>query len=287
MPANDPTSQKNSGRKPAAAKTPTAPLSAQRERFDLIRRYLADKKLLFAAPNDIGRLSERSMHKAMKLYLEPDEAFHEVRCGRSVADIRRGDTIWEIQTGALAPLVKKLTAFIATPDVARVNLVCPLVAIKHSVWIDPGTGEMSRPTRSRKTARPAEILDRLYYILPFIGDDKFRLHVYMLEAEECKQLNGYGRDRKHRAQRTDIVPLGVVEHLELAQRDDYRVFIPEKLRGGEFTMGEWSAALRQQFGVLARGRRLWSGLDFMRRLGLVCQCGKRGHEMLWRVIEAT
>ena len=48
--------------------------------------------------SSIGRLGEKMLHRTLKYYLEPDRSYHEVDLLGSVADIKRGDRIIEIQT---------------------------------------------------------------------------------------------------------------------------------------------------------------------------------------------
>ena len=76
----------------------------------------------------IGTLGEKQMHAAIKRFICPDEACHEVKIDgsalcissvgdgednkkkkrRFVADVLMGDTIFEIQTGAFSPLREKI-----------------------------------------------------------------------------------------------------------------------------------------------------------------------------------
>ena len=59
----------------------------------------------------IGTLSEKSLHRMIKLFIEEDESFHEVEFLGSVADIKRENQIYEIQTHSAERLVPKLKKF--------------------------------------------------------------------------------------------------------------------------------------------------------------------------------
>ena len=47
----------------------------------------------------IGSLNEHTLHLALKKYIEPDPAFHEVEYGPFVADVKRGSCICEMRNG--------------------------------------------------------------------------------------------------------------------------------------------------------------------------------------------
>ena len=50
----------------------------------------------------VGTLGERTLHAALKYYLQPDPAFHEIKVGRWVADIQDSWGITEIQAGGVS-----------------------------------------------------------------------------------------------------------------------------------------------------------------------------------------
>ena len=116
----------------------------------------------------IGTLRERSLHAALKYWLEPDERFHEVKLEQGcVADICHGHRVVEIQTGNLYALRDKLTALLpAWP----VTVVHPLPRRKRLIWVDPESGEATPPRLTPKTGRFTDALDQLYGLLPLIGD---------------------------------------------------------------------------------------------------------------------
>lgn len=60
----------------------------------------------------IGTLNEKQLHCAIKFFIEPDSACHEVRIGRNVADVRNEHGILEVQTRAFNAMRKNLQIFL-------------------------------------------------------------------------------------------------------------------------------------------------------------------------------
>ena len=54
----------------------------------------------------IGTLSEKLIHKTLKLFIEPRSELHEVPYMDSVVDVLNEQGVYEIQTGGFAPLVR-------------------------------------------------------------------------------------------------------------------------------------------------------------------------------------
>lgn len=96
----------------------------------------------------IGTLGERSLHAVMKYWLDPDDSHHEIRLERCVADIFDGQQVTEIQTRGFSALRPKLERLLETYPVTVVH---PLTWHKTLVWVDPASGETSKPRRSPKT----------------------------------------------------------------------------------------------------------------------------------------
>lgn len=95
--------------------------------------------------HNIGTQSEGSLHAALKLHVaEPDDRF-EVPIEGFVADIVRGDTLIEIQTGPLAPMGRKLDRLLVSHHVHVVHPV-PVVSWLHkpgrSVRRSPQSGSV-------------------------------------------------------------------------------------------------------------------------------------------------
>ena len=93
----------------------------------------------------IGTLGEKTLHAVVKLYIEPDEDYHEVPLEGYVADIFREGKIFEIQTANFNVLRNKLKAFL---PLYKVTIVYPVAASKWIRWMDKETGEITNRRKS-------------------------------------------------------------------------------------------------------------------------------------------
>ena len=62
--------------------------------------------------NKIGTLSEKSIHSTIKDYIEPNKEYQEVKVGNYIADIMRGNVIYEIHTQQFKKLLDKIDFYI-------------------------------------------------------------------------------------------------------------------------------------------------------------------------------
>ena len=223
----------------------------------------------------IGTLGERTLHAALKYYLQPDPAFHEVKVGRRVADIQDSRGIIEIQTRQFGRLQGKLEAFLA---LGPVTVVYPVAAQKRLCWMDPKTGETSPWRRSPKKKGPADILYELYAIRDFLGNSNLSIRVLLLEMEEIRCLNGWSHDRKRGSTRIDRVPVSLLGEITVGAKAGYRALLPaglpKKFTSKEFAKG---AALS-----LSSAQR---GLLLLHQLGVVDRLGKQGRAYLYQAAE--
>ena len=146
------------------------------ERFQNARcRVLADAPL----SDGIGTLSEKSVHKIFKLFIEPDEGYHEAEFLGSVADIKREGEIFEIQTHSAERLIPKLTRFLKE---ANVCVVMPVVVKKTVRVLDKDSGELSSPKLSPKHESAYTAMREIYKIRRFIGNNGFSIKLLLIEA---------------------------------------------------------------------------------------------------------
>lgn len=181
----------------------------------------------------IGTLGEKSLHQYLKNYLEPDPSLHEVPIGRYVGDIVNSQGVIEIQTGGFHPLKKKLAYYLSDPSLAgkTVTVACPLPAIKWLIWIDPDSGLTTQRRRSPKRTQPWEICRQLIYLLELLHHPALRFRLLMMEWEEFRCQNGWGRDGKRGSQRYERIPLRILEELSIdcAHPESFRILLPPGL----------------------------------------------------------
>ena len=181
----------------------------------------------------IGTLGEKSLHQYLKNYLEPDPSLHEVPIGRYVGDIVNSQGVIEIQTGGFHPLKKKLAYYLSDPSLAgkTVTVACPRPAIKWLIWIDPDSGLTTQRRRSPKRTQPWEICRQLIYLLELLHHPALRFRLLMMEWEEFRCQNGWGRDGKRGSQRYERIPLRILEELSIdcAHPESFRILLPPGL----------------------------------------------------------
>lgn len=232
----------------------------------------------------IGTLSEKTLHQYLKSYLEPDSSLHEVRIGRYVGDIVNPQGIMEIQTGGFHPLKKKLACYLADPALSgkAVTVVCPLASVKWLIWIDPESGLTTRRRRSPKRAQPWEICRQLIYLLDLLDRPFLHFRIVMMEWEEFRCQNGWGRDGKRGSQRYERIPLKVLNEffIDCANPDSFCVLLPPGLPD-LFTVkdlmreGRASRRLAQQM------------IQVLKRVQIIELRGKDGRSNLYARIDST
>lgn len=221
----------------------------------------------------IGTLGEKTLHAAVKFYLEPDPTCHETPYLGFVADILNEDGIFEIQTRSFDRLRRKLAVFL---EQSPVTVVCPLPHVKYVQWLDPVTGEISRRHKSPKTGQPWHILPELDRICDLLDHPRLRILILLLDVDEYRNLNGWSRDGKRGSTRLERIPLSLYQEIWLREKPDWQALIPPGL-SPEFT--------RQELASLGRfsDRQSSRALRVLCRLGLCRRCGSRGRAYLYRL----
>lgn len=222
----------------------------------------------------IGTLGEKTLHAVVKLYIEPDEDYHEVPLEGYVADIFREGKIFEIQTANFNVLRNKLKAFL---PLYKVTIVYPVAASKWIRWMDKETGEITNRRKSPKTGTPQAIFRELYKIKPFLKEENLSIRILLLDMEETRYLDGYSEDRKKGSHRMDRIPLDVVEDLLIERVEDYRMFVPPELE--RFDANQYAKATKL---TVNRAR---TALNVLNDLGVVSRVGKKGNRFLYEVTD--
>ena len=252
----------------------------------------------------IGTLREKRLHAAIKLYLCPDENCHErpvadlmaedgggglsvsAKKSRMVADILVGDHILEVQTGGFFPLKEKISRYL-THTPCRVTVIHPIPAVKYLSWINPEDGSIISRNRSPKRGRVKDVAKELYWLSEFIGDPRFSLRLLLLELEEYRMADGWGRDGKRGSNRYERFPTALLGDVTLSTPADYAAyFLPDSLtipdtegRCPVFT----AAAYTKATGI--RGRAAYGVIHLLEKLGLIRESEEKvGRATAWRVV---
>ncbi|MBP3308943.1 MAG: hypothetical protein J6L90_05830 [Clostridia bacterium] len=217
-------------------------------------------------PQGIGRLSERSLHRIVKYFTEPDMRYHEVKHAGFVCDIMRDGRITEIQTGAFSKLKRKLDVFLKE---ASVNVIYPLHKSKYIRYIDADTGEITPPKKSPKHQSIYSSAYELYNIREYLSHERLTVTLMFFESDEYK-LRGIKHKigRRYRGcERAECIPIRLLDIVTLKSEADYKIFLPETLPdefcaadfnravGHGFSDGYSVIAILQSVGLLSEGRR--------------------------------
>ena len=98
------------------------------------------------APQGIGTLGEKALHRAVKYYFQPDSQQREVPVPPYVADAVTPEGILEVQTRSFRRLRPKLQAFLSQ---GPVTVVYPVPAKKTVAWLTE-EGEVTPPSSPRR-----------------------------------------------------------------------------------------------------------------------------------------
>lgn len=236
----------------------------------------------------IGTYSEKRLHVALKRFVCDDPECYEIkvkgelpeiqgRRGRRgfVADVLTGNTVYEIQTASLYPLKSKIGFLLERTELDLV-VVHPLIAVKWVAWIDPTNGEVSKRHRSPKKENVMSIARDLYSMIPFIRNERFRIMLPVIEAEEYRMLDGWDRGRKRGSSRFERYPLSLIDIIELNSPKDYlEHYMPQELPD-EFTAADYSRLTG------AKGIAPYSLLSVLCELGAVEKGERSGRSFIYR-----
>jgi len=249
---------------------PVADMEENRRYFDEITDLLLSRE---KEENGFGTLQEKTIHEAVKDFYCYEHDFQEQKRGRYIADIAVGDDIWEVQTGAFNRLRGKLEVFLKK---YHVTVIYPVPVEKKVYWLDQETGAITGGRRSPKKGSAYDVFRELYKIRPCLQSPNLSVHVFLMDMEEYKLLNGWSRDKKRGASRYDRLPGKLRDIVRLEDRSDYRYFLPDGLPE-EFTSQDL-AKYAHISGDTARACLL-----ILRDLRTVELIGKKGRSNLHRI----
>ncbi len=249
---------------------------AHKARFDRLCREAASAPRT-NGDEGIGTLGEKRMHAVMKRYICEDHTCHEVGVLDTgyVSDVRIGNDVYEVQTGAFYPMKKKIAHYIENTD-HTVTVVHPISVERFVTWVDAKTGEVTPRKRSPKRERAIHLLPELYCLLPYLGNERLRFRLLMIEEEDFRTLTGRKDNRKRGARLYERMPLSLLGEIEFSSPADFAVFLPDDLPS-PFTVKDFS----QKTGL--RGRDAYSAVHVLEKLGLVTKTEPIGRAMAFRI----
>lgn len=241
------------------------------EYFDLSRSLVLERREL--ANGGIGTLGEKTVHSTLKQYLSRDLSCQEIKIGTYFADVCVNGHIFEIQTRQFNKLRAKLEFFLTEHPV---TVVYPVTNHNYLRWVTPETGEITPPKKSTRKGNPLQVFAELYRLRPFLSHPNFSLKLVLMDMEEYRMLDGYGRDKKKRATKCDKFPLALVAEYDIETPMDYMMLLPAELPD-TFTTKEFAKLARIPLGLAQ------TALLLLSELGIVTRTGKQGRSYLYEL----
>ena len=226
----------------------------------------------FEAQGKIGELKEKSLHRALKHYFEPDPLYHEISFCGSVADIKNDEGVIEIQTRSFDKLIPKLERFL--PETS-VTIVYPIVERKTVSKVNVISGEGSSPRRSPKRGRSTDALAEIAKIRNYIPDERIKIVLVFLDAMDLRLEGGSVAVGRKRTAKIDTIPTSLNSIIVLREADDYRLLLPPGL-SDEFTAAEFEKISR------LHKINLHNSLMLLLRLGIL-QREKQGRRYIYSI----
>ncbi len=214
---------------------------------------------------------ERSQHRVLKFFFEPDAAFHEIPIRSYIADICKDDQIYEIQTSGFGHLTSKLEDFLTDH---KVSVIYPAKTVKTVVWTDTKTGDITIGRKFRKSSVKFKLLSELIYIKQFIGRDNFSIIVAETEVNDMRLLDGRGAERKIKATKVDSIPTGVLSLTEIKTTEDIKRFAQL-----EDDVHYTRAELQKKFQL--KGRSFSVALKALVLIGIIKEHSREGRRIIY------
>jgi hypothetical protein len=169
-------------------------------------------------------MPETSLHAALKTwYAQPGDSIETLVDGY-IIDIRRGDTLIEIQTRNFSSLRSKLEKLLAHYPV---HLLYPIAMEKWIVHLENGKATQRR--KSPKHGRTEQMFNELIYIPHLLNNSNFSLQILFTEEEETWLKDGNGSWRRKGWSIADRKLIGILGTQEFCTIDEYRSLVPVNL----------------------------------------------------------
>ena len=230
-----------------------------------IQKYIGKEKR--EVHRSIGLLQEKTLHTVVKDFYAPSEDAKEIPINNYVADIYYDHQIIEIQNGNFGKLRDKLLSFL--PEY-QVTVVYPMPYRKWTIWINPDTGELTKPHRTPAIGTPFRGFKELYRIKTFLNHPNFRLVLLMIDFEEYRVLDGWSYNKKRGSHRHDRIPISLEAEYILNTPADYIKMIPDMLPE-PFTGKELAKAVKLPASQSSEA------MNILYHIGALLREGKKGN----------
>lgn len=224
----------------------------------------------------IGIYNEKRLHRILKRTVCDRESCFEVKVGRYTADILTDGRIYEIQCASLYPLKEKIAYYLDSTDY-KVTVVHPLIVKKTLIRAEKETGEILRMKKSPKKESVESFLPDLIYIAHAVRNERFSICLVLIEAEEYRYSEAV-RYRRSGKYDSELFPTTLVGVEEFSSPRDFERFIPNELRGREFSPSEYAPY------TSLKGRDAYLALKVLAEIGLLKR-RKDGRRVLYSTVD--
>lgn len=214
----------------------------ERERR-LFSELCRDEMLVHGSERDgIGTYNEKRVHRVIKRFISDDPSQYEVKIGKYVADVLRGNGIFEIQTGSFRTLQDKLKYYLENTE-CEVTVVHPITVRKTLIRAERETGEILRSSRSPKKERASDVLAELYHICETVPDPRLTVRLLCINVDEYRfsEARRYCRSGRYD---NEIYPRELVADISLKTLEDWYRLIPDELTDGRFCTSDFEKSTR-------------------------------------------
>ena len=208
----------------------------------------------------IGTYNEKRLHLILKHLVSCDVTEHETKLGKCIADVFDGNRIYEIQTGSLSPLSKKLDYYLNNTD-HPITVIKPFIASKRIVRVDRETGEIIRSKKSPKRVTDANIYSELCWIAEYLSDLRLEIIILLVEADEYRYSDDKVRYRKSGKYDSELFPRAIIDVKYFSSQESFEYLLDTCK--DKFSAKEFSAI----HGF--KGRELYRTLNMLCKLSLL------------------
>jgi hypothetical protein len=224
-------------------------------------------------------MAETSLHAALKAwYAQPGDEI-EVRFEGYIIDVKRGETLIEIQTRSFSKIKAKLLDLVPHHPV---RLVYPIAQDRWIVKVDHDRDSVLSRRKSPKHGSLLQVFDELIRFPDLLAETNFSLELLLTQEEEVRHHEPHRRSRRSWSRRRWMTHerrlLDVLSAHRFDTPDDLAALLPDSLLAVDaepFTTADLAAALNER-------KRLAQKIAYcMRKSGVLQVVGKKGNAFLY------
>ena len=156
----------------------------------------------------------------------------------------------------------------------------PRICVSKTVcWVDPESAEVVSSRKSPLKGCLQSALKELPALTEYFNDENLTVCLILCDVEQYNLLDGYGKDKKRRATKFELIPTALHEEIFIREIRDLMMFIPAKLPD-IFTFEQFEKNVKLDRISAHRALKMFL------RLGLVRNIGKDGKKYVYEICES-